>query len=515
MIDRSPKRIPEWLSLADIARAWSEETGEPSEALEDKFRDWFKDYLLRNGYGQASADGDELVVPPELLEGRQVWRDTFETFCEERGHAKPRFWFPAALLGQSTDEAAKKLASEAVPLEEPSAAAAAEAAIEDKPKPPSRRREREGGAAFTRISLVLVLLVVVGLVALWLQGTGEPVAERERQPGAEQLAGLAPAVEQPPAASAPTETPETGVSAPAANAQTGTAALEPIASGGTGQVAQVPTAATQASESADPGLVLLVQRELQTAGFDPGPLDGRSGPKFSGAIAAYQRAHDLPVDGRVSVDLLSRLARENLKEGRTAPNLPAPGGAPDLRGIAGKDAGAPSRQVALQSPSTGTSSAPRGGSLLRGIQERLAARGYYNGPIDGSLGPKTREAIEVYQRAQRHETTGLPSRALFEELEDYALEARGLELFRRGDFDMAVAAYSRIITRKPKDADAYFNRGLAYKNAGRTEQALADYDAAIRLDPAHGRAHLNRANIRYDRGLYRDALRDYLNWIGL
>ena len=51
MIERSPKRIPEWLSLADIARAWSEETGESSEALEDKFRDWFGDYLLRNGYG--------------------------------------------------------------------------------------------------------------------------------------------------------------------------------------------------------------------------------------------------------------------------------------------------------------------------------------------------------------------------------------------------------------------------------------------------------------------------------
>ena len=497
------------LTLLLVSAAADEVELTDGTIIEGKVRDWFRDYRLRNGYGQRSADGDELVVPPELLEGRQVWRDTFESFCEERGHAKPRFWFPEALLGQPTVGSEETQASEAVPIEEAAAAAAAEAAIEDKPKPPSRRREREGGAAFTRIALVLVLLVVVGLVALWLQGTGEPVAERERQPGAEQLAGLAPAVEKPLPASAPTEIPETSVSAPAANTESDRAAPEPIASGATNQVAQAPTAPTRPAEPADPGLVLLVQRELQTAGFDPGPLDGRSGPKFSNAIAAYQRARGLPVDGRVSVDLLSRLARENLKAGRSAPVLPAPGG------IAGKDAGAPSRQGALQSPSAGTSSAPRGGSLLRGIQERLAARGYYSGPIDGSLGPTTREAIEVYQRAQRLETTGLPSRALFEELEDYALEARGLELFRRGDFDRAVAAYTRVITRKPKDANAYFNRGLAYKNAGRTEQALADYDAAIQLDPSHGRAHLNRANIRYGQGLYRDALRDYLNWLGL
>jgi N-acetylmuramoyl-L-alanine amidase len=31
------------------------------------------------------------------------------------------------------------------------------------------------------------------------------------------------------------------------------------------------------------------------------------------------------------------------------------------------------------------------------VQEQLAAAGYYDGPIDGLLGPMTREAIAAYQ----------------------------------------------------------------------------------------------------------------------
>ena len=103
MTDQSSSRIPEWLSLQDIARAWSEETGESAEALEGIFREWFKEFLVRNAYVEAGAGGDagDAGIPAEMLEGRQIWRETFETFCEERGHAKPHFWFPNAPIGQT------------------------------------------------------------------------------------------------------------------------------------------------------------------------------------------------------------------------------------------------------------------------------------------------------------------------------------------------------------------------------------------------------------------------------
>jgi tetratricopeptide (TPR) repeat protein len=153
--------------------------------------------------------------------------------------------------------------------------------------------------------------------------------------------------------------------------------------------------------------------------------------------------------------------------------------------------------------------APRGRELVRAIQTRLSDRGYYGGPIDGSLGPKTRDAIQTYQRVQRYDATGRPSRAIYEELEDYALEVQGLEQFQKGAYDAAVAIYTRIIQRKPKNANAYFNRGLAHKNGGRTGPALSDYEAAIEIDPGHRKAYLDRANILYDQGLYRDAIRAY------
>jgi len=38
------------------------------------------------------------------------------------------------------------------------------------------------------------------------------------------------------------------------------------------------------------------------------------------------------------------------------------------------------------------------------VQERLARNGYYRGPIDGVMGPRTRYAIRVYEH--RH---GLPA----------------------------------------------------------------------------------------------------------
>jgi len=153
--------------------------------------------------------------------------------------------------------------------------------------------------------------------------------------------------------------------------------------------------------------------------------------------------------------------------------------------------------------------------LVRAIQERLSDRGYYEGPLDGNLGPKTRQAIQIYQRVQRYQTTGQPTRALYEELEDYALEAQGLSLFQKGSYDAAIATYTQIIQRNPKSADHYFNRGLAQKKLGRTDQALSNYETALALDPAHRRAYLNRANILYDRGLYVAAIRDYFKVLRL
>jgi localization factor PodJL len=72
------------------------------------------------------------------------------------------------------------------------------------------------------------------------------------------------------------------------------------------------TAARPASAATTPALatretIRAVQALLTSLGFDPGPADGDAGPRTQTAIADYQRALDLPVDGRPSAALLAHL----------------------------------------------------------------------------------------------------------------------------------------------------------------------------------------------------------------
>jgi peptidoglycan hydrolase-like protein with peptidoglycan-binding domain len=532
LTDIAPRRLPEWLSLPDISRAWKEETGEDSAAFEEIFRAWFKEYLVRNAYGDAGGEDEGARNSARLLEGRQIWREIFETFCEERGLTKPRFWFPGG------DRAA---AEPRYAISEPVSIADAESDqfVGEAATPANRdqgallrRRAREGGGSFTWIAAGLVIVVVAGLVTLGLQDLETPMADADITSG--------PAPEMETAMTAPTSVdrtlayplPEELVPAQTGPAVTGNVEAvvnDPPLAANTGRVATAAPEAPAADQvvsgqSADQGLVLLLQRELQAAGYDPGPLDGTSGPKFAASVAAYQRANELPVDGHASTELLSRLALENLDASGTAPPAPKTAPASDPTAIpsaeieqdAARDRAAGLQSGAtLQLPAPIRAPAPTGRELVRAIQKRLSDRGYYEGPLDGNLGPKTREAIQVYQRVQRYQTTGRPTPALYEELEDHALEAQGLNLFQKGSYDAAIATYTRIIQRKPKSADAYFNRGLAHKSLGRNDQALSNYGTALALDPAHRRAYLNRANILYDQGLYVAAVRDYFKVLKL
>ncbi len=45
-----------------------------------------------------------------------------------------------------------------------------------------------------------------------------------------------------------------------------------------------------------------VQKALKAAGFNPGKIDGKLGEKTKTAIRAFQKAHDLKVDGKVGAN---------------------------------------------------------------------------------------------------------------------------------------------------------------------------------------------------------------------
>ena len=86
----------DWLSLSAIARRWGAETGQAAEEIERELEAWFAEFVERERPTEpgASAGGKDTTNRlMGLLGGRYMVRETLETFCEESGRDKPRFWF--------------------------------------------------------------------------------------------------------------------------------------------------------------------------------------------------------------------------------------------------------------------------------------------------------------------------------------------------------------------------------------------------------------------------------------
>jgi peptidoglycan hydrolase-like protein with peptidoglycan-binding domain len=48
--------------------------------------------------------------------------------------------------------------------------------------------------------------------------------------------------------------------------------------------------------------MMKIQQALKDKGFDPGPVDGKAGPKTRDAIRAFQKANNLHVTAEESID---------------------------------------------------------------------------------------------------------------------------------------------------------------------------------------------------------------------
>ena len=112
--------------------------------------------------------------------------------------------------------------------------------------------------------------------------------------------------------------------------------------------------------------VLDVQQFLSNNGFNPGPIDGQSGPKTKAAIKAFQQKAGLYADGIVG---------NKTKAGMKAYTGCESGNVCKARNNSG---------AKLDS--------------VEGVQTFLANNGFNPGIIDGEMGSYTREAIKAFQR---------------------------------------------------------------------------------------------------------------------
>jgi tetratricopeptide (TPR) repeat protein len=87
---------------------------------------------------------------------------------------------------------------------------------------------------------------------------------------------------------------------------------------------------------------------------------------------------------------------------------------------------------------------------------------------------------------------------------------RGLAWARTADYDRAIADFSEATKLDSKNAHlALSNRANAYSEMGDLKQAIRDFDEALRLSPEYAGAYYGRANAYRAQGDYERAVADY------
>jgi len=85
---------------------------------------------------------------------------------------------------------------------------------------------------------------------------------------------------------------------------------------------------------------------------------------------------------------------------------------------------------------------------------------------------------------------------------------RGMIHTNIGNFELAIADYTRVLQFDSTIAPAYNNRGVAYKSLGKLEQSIADFTRAIEIEPKDPCYYFNRGNAYLMKGEFDWAIAD-------
>jgi peptidoglycan hydrolase-like protein with peptidoglycan-binding domain len=182
------------------------------------------------------------------------------------------------------------------------------------------------------------------------------------------------------------------------------------------------------------------QSSLKAKGFDPGPIDGVFGPRTRVAVQDFQRSQNLTVSGQLDADTSARLSLAASRGGHTdstAPSASPTTGTEKKESLKDKavDAKETIKDKAVDAKETIKDKAvdaketikektaavkdkvkskmsrhdkdrPMAVMDVRQAQSSLKAKGFDPGPIDGVFGPRTRVAVQDFQRSEGLTITG-------------------------------------------------------------------------------------------------------------
>jgi|GEM_PF-1069031 len=93
--------------------------------------------------------------------------------------------------------------------------------------------------------------------------------------------------------------------------------------------------------------------------------------------------------------------------------------------------------------------------------------------------------------------------------------AEGKDAFEKGDWDAAIVAFSQVLNIDPKQAIAYYDRGMAKSNKGELNGAISDFSQAISLDPKMTEAYFSRGEAKAMQKDVDAAIADYTQAINI
>jgi peptidoglycan hydrolase-like protein with peptidoglycan-binding domain len=137
-----------------------------------------------------------------------------------------------------------------------------------------------------------------------------------------------------------------------------------------------------ANSSPESEEIRLIQVRLKDAGFDPGPIDGVSGAKTRAALLRFE----------AGCTMLKNLPPTLDKESQTADKPTFLTGREKNHPTVATSVGLGSDTMSADGNQTPS------GEKIRQEQLRLRDAGFDPGPIDGILGPKTKAAMQRYQK---------------------------------------------------------------------------------------------------------------------
>jgi Flp pilus assembly protein TadD len=90
-----------------------------------------------------------------------------------------------------------------------------------------------------------------------------------------------------------------------------------------------------------------------------------------------------------------------------------------------------------------------------------------------------------------------------------------IALYKKGQYDEAIAEYRRAIALKPDLAGAHYWLGVAFYAKRQYDEAIAEYRSAIALKPDYAEAHNNLGSVLYRMGKSDEAIAEYRKAIAL